>query len=254
VTADRRAGLKRSARGTGRRGLVALAGAALALPLLGGPAAAQSFLDPADPCIGAVAPAGFSDRASIPEVHRRNVDCAARERITEGQTSTQFNPAGTVTRGQMASFIVRVLRAGGHQLPAPQDRGFTDIGSSVHRDAINQLSQIGVAQGVTSSRYEPQAPVRRDQMASFVVRAAEYAYRTPAGAADVLDGNTVGAFPFSDVAQGNVHRANIAAAVELLGVSVGVEGSRYEPAGSTTRAQMATFVIRLLDVTLIPRP
>ena len=253
MTAERRAGQKRSLAGTGRRGLGALAVAALALPLLGGPASAQSFLDPADPCVGAVSPAPFTDRGAIPEVHRLNVDCAAREGITQGQTASQFNPAGTVTRGQMASFIVRVLRAGGHQLPAPQDRGFTDVGSSVHRDAINQLAQIGVAQGVTSTRYEPRAVVRRDQMASFVVRAAEYAYRV-GDTRDQLDGQTVGAFPFGDVAEGNVHRANIAAAVELLGVSVGMAGDSYQPAGSTTRAQMATFVIRLLDVTLVPQP
>jgi hypothetical protein len=227
---------------------VAVLGLAPALP-----AQAQSFLDPADPCRGPEVPSSFSDRGAIPEVHRLNVDCAAQERVTRGQTADRFEPARAVTRGQMASFIARVLQAGGHQLPAPQDRGFTDIGSSVHRDAINQLAQIGVTEGRTSTRYEPESPVRRDQMASFVVRAAEFAYRV-GESRDQLDGSTVGAFPFSDVADGNVHRANIAAAVELLGVTVGQEGTSYNPAGSTTRAQMATFVIRLLDVTSVPQP
>jgi hypothetical protein len=30
--------------------------------------------------------------------------------------------------------------------------------------------------GVSSTRYEPRQPVRRDQMASFLVQAAEFAY------------------------------------------------------------------------------
>jgi hypothetical protein len=226
---------------------VAVLGLAPALP-----AQAQSFLDPADPCRGPETPSSFSDRGAIPEVHRLNVDCAAQERITRGQTTSSFNPAGTVSRGQMASFIARTLEAGGHQLPAPQDRGFTDIGGNEHRDAINQLAQLGITEGRTSSRYEPDSPVRRDQMASFVVRAAEFTYR--AGANDQLDGSTVSAFPFRDVAEGNVHRANIAAAVELLGVALGQDGDSYNPTGSTTRAQMATFVVRLLDVTLVPAP
>ena len=232
-----------------RKAVIAV-GAAASLMVLGtGSASAESFLDPADPCIGAPPPAPFSDRAAIPEVHRLNVDCAAREGITKGQSGGAFNPGGTVTRAQMASFIARTLVAGGHTLPAPSDQGFTDIASSVHKDAINQLAALDITLGVTSDRYVPDAPVKRDQMASFVVRAAEFAYE-----GDMLDGNTTMAFPFTDVPESNVHRANIHAAQELIGVAEGRTSTTYAPGESTTRAQMATFVIRLLDVTLIPQP
>lgn len=218
------------------------------LPLMAGGASAQTFLDPADPCIGPVPAASFTDRGSIPEVHRLNVDCAAREGITRGQTSTLFHPAGTVTRGQMASFIARTLQAGGHQLPAPGGQ-FRDIAGNTHETAIRQLAAAGIVLGVTPERYAPNEPVRRDQMASYLVRAANFAYE-----GDDLASGVVAAFPFSDVPEVNVHRANIAAAAELLGVTVGVSADRYAPAAVTTRAQMATFVIRLLDVTLIPEP
>lgn len=234
---------------TARRALAATAAAAFLTVLPAGAASAQSFLDPQDPCPVPAPPAPFTDRESIPEMHRLNVDCAAATGITRGQSAGAFNPGGIVTRGQMASFIVRTLEAGGHQLPAPSDQGFQDIGDSVHKDAINQLAAVDITLGVTPTIYQPGAPVRRDQMASFVVRAAEFAYD-----GDELDGNTTMPFPFNDVPESNVHRANIAAAAELLGVSEGSTATTYDPAAGTTRAQMATFVIRLLDVTLIPQP
>lgn len=234
---------------TARKALIAAAAAASLMVLGTGSASAQSFLDPADPCLGDPPPAPFSDRASIPEVHVLNVDCAASNGITRGQAGGQFNPGGVVSRGMMASFIARTLVAGGYELPAPADQGFTDIEGSVHKDAINQLAALDITLGVTSDRYVPDEPVRRDQMASFMVRAAEFAYED-----DELDGNTTMPFPFTDVPEGNVHRANIHAAEELIGVAQGRTDTLYAPEQSTTRAQMATFVIRLLDVTLIPQP
>ena len=177
------------------KALVAVAAAASMLVVGAGSASAESFIDPADPCLGDPPPAPFSDRAAIPEVHRLNVDCAASNDITRGQSGGQFNPGGLVSRAQMASFIVRTLEAGGYDLPAPSDQGFTDIGGSTHEDNINILAELGITLGVTATRYVPDAPVRRDQMASFLVRAAEYAYE-----GDELGGSTALPFPFTDVA------------------------------------------------------
>lgn len=231
-----------------RLGAAAVAGALLGLAA---PSAAwgQSFLNAADPCPEPAPAAGFSDRESIAPVHRLNVDCAADQAIAFGKAGNVFDPGGTVTRGQMASFIVRTLVAGGYTLPAPSDQGFTDVKGNTHQDAINQLAAIDVTLGVTPTTYRPNDPVRRDQMASFVVRAAEFAYED-----DVLVGEAVGPFPFTDVPASNVHRGAIAAAAELLGVSEGTSATTYAPSGTTTRAQMATFVVRLLDVTLVPEP
>jgi len=96
--------------------------------------------------------------------------------------------------------------------------------------------------------------VRRDQMASFVVRAANFAYMNEAGVKDELRGNTSEGyvFPFVDVLPTNPHRDAIAAADDLIGVTGGRTATMYDPASSTRRDQMASFVIRLLDVTAIP--
>lgn len=233
-----------------RRRVLPAAAAAVLLGLTGtGTASAQSFLDPNDPCLGDPPPAPFSDRASLTGEQQRYVDCLAADGIARGKPGGVFDPTAPVTRGQMASFLVRTLEAGGYTLPAPSDQGFTDIGGNEHEDAINVLAAIEVTNGRTATTFAPNELVRRDEMASFVVRSAEYAYE-----GDELEGQAVEPFPFTDVAAENKHRDAIAASRDLLGVSQGTSATTYDPAGSTSRAQMAAFVVRLLDVTLVPQP
>lgn len=260
MTARGRAGHKRSTR-TGRRGLAALGAAALALPLLGGTASAQSspetgsFLEEGNVCTVPAPPAQFADRARILDVHKPQVDCAVAQKIAFGRNGNVYEPAADMRRDQMASLIARTLEAGGFELPAAKASQFGDVPEgSTHDDRISQLVQIGVVLGKTADRFAPAEPVRRDQMASFMVRAAEYAYMNEAGVNDELQGQTSPdyVFPFVDVLPTNPHRDSIAAGNDLIEVVQGRSATTYDPASPTRRDQMATFVIRLLDVTAIP--
>ena len=139
--------------------------------------------------------------------------------------------------------IVRALEAAGYTVPAAGDQGFGDIGGNVHADAINRLAAIDVVNGTSDTTYGPEGHVRRDQMASFVVRAAEWAY-----------GSTLEAVEgphFSDVDEDNVHRENIETAFEAIGLAEGTTPGYYSPANDTRRDQMATFLVRLIDLILI---
>lgn len=220
--------------------------AALLLTLTGGAATAQSFLDPADPCPPGVdvEPADFDDRDQISAVHVLNVDCGVALDVVHGRADGSFHPSGMTRRDQMAAFILRGLEAAGYDLPAPRDQGFEDIEGNTHEDAINVLAQIGVTHGKTPTRYAPSEFVRRDQMASFMLRAAAFAFEDEAGFKPVTSGT------FSDVSAANVHRASIEAASDLLGLATGKTDGRFDPAGFTRRDQMATFIVRLIDMTL----
>lgn len=207
-----------------------------------GPLTTEAGPDPVEACPSEeVPPAPFSDRAAIPDAHRPNVDCAAWRDIVAGFPDGTYGPAVSVRRDQMASFIARTLTAAGVDLPPPIDEGFTDVeGGSVHDEAIHTLAVAGIVRGgpagLPASSYGPGLQVRRDQMASFLVRAAEYA-----------TGETLAsdAPAFTDVAAANPHYANVNGAAEM-GLAQGVGGGMYRPADSVRRDQMATFVIRLL--------
>ena len=192
-------------------------------------------------CPGDVPPAPFIDRASIPEAHRGNVDCAAERGIVQGFTDNTYGPTLDVRRDQMASFIARTLDAADVELPAASGDRFDDVGEgSVHDDAIHRLAAAEIVLGgpgdLPASSYGPGQDVRRDQMASFLVRAAEFATE------QTLANQTQA---FDDVPPSNTHFANVNGAFEA-GLAQGYATGLYGPADSVRRDQMASFVVRLL--------
>ena len=86
----------------------------------------------------------------------------------------------------MASFIARAIdyiddgAVDGSAPPAATRSGpFSDVlASNTHRAAIHALYEQGITVGYGDGTYGPSDHVRRDQMASFIVRAYDYAMGT----------------------------------------------------------------------------
>jgi hypothetical protein len=104
-------------------------------------------------------------------VHLRAIEAIADAGITRGcnpPVNDLFCPSASVTREQMATFLVRALG-----LPAGS-ASFTDIGSSVHAANIEALASAGITKGCNppdNTLFCPTAPVTREQMATFLARA-----------------------------------------------------------------------------------
>lgn len=189
-------------------------------------------------------PAAYDDRERIPDPHRMAVDCLTQVGIVGGYTDengTWYRPDREVPRGQMATFVARLLVVEGGELPPPTDQGYDDVDDGhAHADAIRQLTDIGVVRGVTSDRYEPERPVSRAEMATFLVRAL--AYQAGVEPEDLQGGGT----PFVDVDPDATHGPSIAG-VYQLGISEGIAEDRYAPESTVRRDEMASFVARTLD-------
>jgi len=105
-------------------------------------------------------------------IFESEINALASAGVTRGcnpPENDMFCPDRTLTRGEMAVFLVRVL---GLELGAP-DYFLDDDGSSFEAE-INAIASIGVTRGCnppTNDRYCPGADVTREQMASFIVRA-----------------------------------------------------------------------------------
>jgi hypothetical protein len=106
-------------------------------------------------------------------VFEGDINRLAASGITKGcnpPANTMYCPDGSVTRGQMAAFLVRgfgYTDNGGGDL-------FIDDDDSIFEGDIDRLGTAGVTKGCnppTNDRYCPTAPVKRDQMASFLTRA-----------------------------------------------------------------------------------
>lgn len=177
-------------------------------------------------------------------VHEADIEAIAAAGITRGcnpPANDRFCPDRTVSRGEMAAFLVRALG-----LPAGPDQ-FIDDALSVFQSDINALAAAGVTRGCNppvNDRFCPEREVTRGEMAAFLTRA--YAY-VPGEADQFVDDDT------------SVFERDIDA-LATAGVTRGCNppaNDRFCPNQPVTRQQMASFLTRaegLTSPTVPPRP
>ncbi len=89
--------------------------------------------------------------------------------VTQGCNLTQYCPDDSVTRGQMAAFLIRAKYGNNFQFPATQ--AFTDVPPShIFFSHIQKLRQTGTTLGCTATVYCVNDPTTRAQMAAFLTR------------------------------------------------------------------------------------
>ena len=174
-------------------------------------------------------------------IHEANIEAIAAIGITQGCNppyNDKFCPQQAVTRGQMATFLVKAL-----ELPAGPTGAFTDTTGSVHEGNINSLAAAGITTGCNppaNDRFCPDQAVTREQMASFLVRA----FRLPQSD-----------FEFIDIEE-SIHAHNIRS-LAAARITVGCnppDNTRFCPTQVVTRAQMASFLTRALSLDPISPP
>ena len=155
------------------------------------------------------------------------------EGITTGCTTSLYCPTRLVTRGEMASFLARMF-----DLPATDVDFFSDDDGTTHEVDINRLAAADITAGCAAQRFCPNDEMRRDEMASFLVRAIPLT--VGAGRDYFYDDN-------DNDHEGDIDRAAAA------GITTGCATWRYCPDGSVTRGQMAAYLHRVV-MPLTPPP
>jgi parallel beta-helix repeat protein len=192
------------------------------------------------------APAATAGGAFVDDddsVHEPYIEAFAAAGITNGcnpPVNDRFCPDRPVTRGEMAAFLVRAL-----SLPSTSWDSFRDDEDSIFEDAINALAAAGITNGCnppTNTHYCPDDAVTRGQMAALLVRAFDY------------DNPGVGDW-FSDD-DTSIFEADIDR-IRQAGITVGCNppaNTHYCPNNAVTREQMATFLVRALDLDPVNPP
>lgn len=158
--------------------------------------------------------------------------------ITAGcsEDGTLFCPDDTVTREQMAAFIVRALE--GEPTADLCDGGspFSDVSpESWSCSYIQRLFELGITKGFGDGTFRPLNPVTREQVAAFIVRAL---------GEDPAPDLCQDASPFVDVPPESWSCGYIAR-ISQLGITKGTgDGTTFEPLRPVTRAEAAAFVAR----------
>jgi hypothetical protein len=162
------------------------------------------------------------------------IETVRRNGITAGCAPSLFCPDTSVSRAQMAVFLLTAKYGSAYRPPAASGTMFSDVPANSFAAAwIEQLVREGVTAGCGAGRYCPNNAVTRAEMAVFLL-AAKYgaAYRPPAA---------TGAM-FVDVPANSFAAAWIEQLVRE-GITAGCAPSQYCPNAAVTRGQMSVFLV-----------
>ena len=107
-----------------------------------------------------------SDFLDVGGTFADDIDAIAYAQITQGCQPSLYCPGDSLTRAQMAVFLVRAF-----DLPPAPSAGFTDAVGHQFEAEIDRLAAAGITLGCGGTSYCPNGVVTRGQMAAFLSRA-----------------------------------------------------------------------------------
>ena len=151
--------------------------------------------------------------------------------IMGGTSDTSFSPDTMMSRSMLATVLYRAEGS-----PAVSYiETFSDVGSGTwYTDAVAWASGEGFMTGYGNRRFGTDDPVTREQLATILWRYA--------GSPTAVSSET-----FADESAISSYAVQAVDWVQSNGIMNGTGGNRFDPAGTATRAQVATILYRWLS-------
>ena len=166
--------------------------------------------------------------------YRDAVEYLYENGIMSGVREDRFAPDRNTTRGMITTMLHRL-----EQEPhASAANPFLDAQYGYYANAVRWAQQEGIVTGTSDTRFSPNAPMTREQLAVVLYRYAQYLGRDTDRAASLnsyADGSTVSVY---------AREAMRWAVAE--GLLSGVGNDRLAPSAPATRAQVAEILYRFL--------
>lgn len=149
-----------------------------------------------------------------------------------GESETKFNPNGTVSRAQTVQVLYNLEGQPGY---TSGHTPFEDITpGSWYYNAVRWSEENGIASGTSATTFKPNAPVTREQVATFFANYAKFKNNYSGAQSDLSkysDQNKISAWA----------KENISWAVNY-GLMSGTSETTLDPQGTCIRAQLAQFI------------
>jgi S-layer homology domain len=163
----------------------------------------------------------------------------AADGVSAGCGNGDFCPNASVSRAQMAVFLLKAKHGASYAPPAATGRVFSDVpAGSFAASWIEELAAEAISSGCGGGSFCPTESVTRAQMAVFLLKALEGASYAPPPASGSV---------FSDVPA----KAFAASWIEDLaarGITAGCGVGKYCPTSPSARGQMAVFLVRTFSL------
>ena len=158
------------------------------------------------------------------------VQWAVKNGTTGGTSATTFSPDAPCTRAQAVTFL---WRAAGSPAPSSTEMPFADVpADAYYRNAVLWAVENGITGGTSATTFSPDAPCSRGQIVAFLWRSKQ----SPMVAAEN---------PFMDVNAADYYHDAVLWAAEN-GITGGTGANTFSPDAPCTRAQIVTFLYRVL--------
>ena len=160
--------------------------------------------------------------------------------ITGGCAGGNYCPTNSVTRAQMAVFLMK-SRLGAAETPPPATGAvFADVpASNPFAPWIEQLAGFQITGGCGGGNYCPDNPVTRAQMSVFLLKAEHGSAYVPPPCTSIF-GDVICPSQFADWIE----------RLSAEGITGGCGGGNYCPDSPNTRGQMAVFLVKTFGLQL----
>jgi len=170
----------------------------------------------------------------------------AEKGLVIGYEDGTYKPSAQVTRAEFATFLSRIFDG--------KDRTtamFTDVDSHWAIDAIQEGLAVGFIQAsdFTNNKFEPNKPMTRGEMSRWLANGLAYVNPEYAKAIEEMTNSSLTIIPIPEFYGGGVNKKDLPYIGVALGTGLlsGYEDFSFKPNGNTTRAEVATILIRFMD-------
>lgn len=162
--------------------------------------------------------------------------------VVNGMTATTYEPAGTLTRAQFVKLLACSLEEAETLKTYEGQHPFTDSEGHWAETYIAWAKDKGIVEGVSTTEFDPEAPITREQMATIFGR-----YALKQGI--VLPKDAAPAESFPDADKISEYAREFVELMRIAGILNGYEDGTFRPQNTATRAEAAKLFSLFLSIT-----
>ncbi len=171
--------------------------------------------------------------------HRPYVEYVYGHGLMQGVSSTEFAPDSPVSRAMFVTILGRLYGA-----EPNNNHGFSDVeAGSWYEGYVGWAAKSGMVSGFPDGTFKPNEPINREQMSKVVSLYIDYIGMFPT--VDFTAANS-----FADAEKISSWAKGFTDDMRRSGLLKGNENGEFQPSGTLTRAQAATLIMRLREMTL----
>ena len=161
------------------------------------------------------------------------VDYVTGKGMMNGTADNTFSPKANTTRGMVVTVLYRL-----ENQPSTSAASFTDVASGAYyANAVAWANANGIVSGYGSGKFGPNDKVTREQLAAILYRYAQYKKY------DVSVGEDTNILSYDDAQSISSYAIPAIQWACGAGVVTGKSGSKLDPKGNATRAEVAAMLM-----------